>query len=836
VASRIFCTTGLADFAANMAERDSSEAKAFALRYVVTTLCHTSMTQRASAIIPKLVGFADALPVVLDVDLVPGLLKCPSAQFRELLGHFLTTLTPTYEFFEKLRGMLPAAVKLPASADPFFKALSAVVSGLEDKARMSSIVTELRTTLVDYANEIDANVKKTPSKSRWQVVTGYPIEIIIGILNKFNAAWDGLLETNELVQKCVLSSCLAKDDIRLLFEERRDFVLAFIEKNSLQCAVFLSTYVLLTLYGAEALQLVARMRFKAGDALAGDREMAQVFVRVARIDIWADWLMENFSHWFVPLIFSTNSNARSDIKHAIAALLPSRKFDRLSSLSSPALASGDRVSFVETLTAVQLARGRELLDLLLGLLPKARDIIAADFPSPGSEVLPPDSYRAAELLDLIHIVLLVLELKDPSPPLEDFFRQILPHTHPYDAHIKILVRIAAFTGISADLFFALFKPVPFDGQDDRVVQRGLALFDFFLVLFKAVTEVPSSVIDVILTSFIFVPLKTRSDSSSTTRHIITLLIAKNRSAVLTCLDSNFDTFASMSLPWAVVVLEEAKEQRSVIKYWTGGSSTGAPLTGGGFITSLLAVHCGPVENIDKLVEIVDHADTPRDAREAAWRLLEASAPPSEQILRTTVVNVRKLSRKAKLWLTLPVEDRDLFLLIASLNSFKALDLAFDVIRDHLLEEKNVELILKGTSTRKSAVTPVKAGCVRHLPNYWPILCKKKIRSGALIRYGKAVEEVFGREKLLRFFAGFSVGVSRNLAYVTEVLTAPKEKALCPDDLDTFIHTFSVIHELGLDINRTQVAQLIAAVTNPDIIAKLEYPNAPELVAIASSLI
>jgi ubiquitin C-terminal hydrolase len=224
IQSRIFCNSALADFASALAALDSPETKTFALKYVVTTLCHASITERASGILLKLKNFDQALSIILDLDLVPAIIKCPSTSFREAICKYLQFFSPNYELFDKLKAMIPAAVKQISRAKPFFQLLCNVVAGLDDKTKLSQIVLELQTTLVTVATEIDAKFKKSQAKTRREIVTTYPIQSIAQILNSFGAAWDELVETNELVQKAVWEARLPPADLRKLFEGHRDFV------------------------------------------------------------------------------------------------------------------------------------------------------------------------------------------------------------------------------------------------------------------------------------------------------------------------------------------------------------------------------------------------------------------------------------------------------------------------------------------------------------------------------------------------------------------------------------------------------------------------------------
>jgi hypothetical protein len=64
-----------------------------------------------------------------------------------------------------------------------------------------------------------------------------------------------------------VQSILTSADIRVLFDGRREFVLGFLERNSIQLSFFRSVSTLLSLYGVETFQPLAGMRFGAGWAI-----------------------------------------------------------------------------------------------------------------------------------------------------------------------------------------------------------------------------------------------------------------------------------------------------------------------------------------------------------------------------------------------------------------------------------------------------------------------------------------------------------------------------------------------------------------------------------------
>lgn len=405
---------------------------------------------------------------------------------------------------------------------------------------------------------------------------------------------------------------------------------------------------LFELYEGEAIPLLANARCKAGERLAGEREFAQALVNIARSENSAPWFLANFNLWFLPFIFSPNSNARHDIVFGVVALFPAKVFNRLQSPSSPVIIIADRPSWIETLKEEQIARGREILQILLSFLPNAFEVIRTDFPSHnhGYEILGAESYRAVDFLELICLVIEALNHTEPIPKLEEFFRAILPHTQAYDPHLRSLIRISVKIGIPDDLLFSQFKPVPFDAEDGRHVQRGMAMFEFFLPLLKNVATIPSEVINVLLCSFVFV--KVTASVVTTIKEILKLLVTKNRDAVLACLDANFDQFATRSLVWVASILEEANEQRPILQYFTTPIIEGV-IPAGKFITLVLTFHVGPVENhVDKLIALMETSACSKDASLTAWRLIQGCERPPDQILSKTIINVHKLKSKAKL--------------------------------------------------------------------------------------------------------------------------------------------------------------------------------------------
>jgi hypothetical protein len=222
VQSRIFCNPALVDFVSAFAAFDNRELKAFALKYVFTTLCHTSIDHRGGEILRKLTNFEDALSIILDLDLVPAMIKCPFYSFREAILEYICTFKPNYDLFEKLKPMIPTALKQISHAEPFLALLDFITSKLDDKTRMVEIVPELKVWLINTSIEMErlsSHAERNPLDdllydSSFDHIMA--IRQVVYILDNFGAAWDGLIETNELVLKEVWKSQLAPSVSRKL--------------------------------------------------------------------------------------------------------------------------------------------------------------------------------------------------------------------------------------------------------------------------------------------------------------------------------------------------------------------------------------------------------------------------------------------------------------------------------------------------------------------------------------------------------------------------------------------------------------------------------------------
>jgi hypothetical protein len=277
-------------------------------------------------------------------------------------------------------------------------------------------------------------------------------------------------------------------------------------------------------------------------------------------------------------------------------------------------------------------------------------------------------------------------------------------------------------------------------------------------------------------------------------------------------------------------------QQPLFPYFTPSINQGM-LPPAKLIAAILTCHVGPLDNhVDKLITLMEFPDCSKETRSETWRLIQECGVPADQILSQASINVLKLKCKAKLALQLPPEERDQYLLLLSLNSFGALEIALDVIKEKLVDEKIAELILKGALIEKREVKRVTAAQAQKFANYWSMLSRKKMRAETVIKYGKAVIEALGNEKFKQLFSWFPVAVARRVDYVNDILPAPKQKALSAEELNKFIGEFAIIKELDLPMDRVGVAKLSEAISNPDVIAILEYENQAALIKAAASLL
>jgi hypothetical protein len=711
------------------------------------------------------------------------------------------------------------------------------VSVLDDKSRLSAIVPELRAGLIDCASTIEAKGPAPSVMARLELLASYRILSIVRILNRFGALWDGLLEANESVLK-ICWEALGTADVQQVFGDHRELMLSFVEKNSVQLNYLASFELLFGLFGGEAFSIISRLKFKAGDHFAGDRELAQALVQVARTGVAVPWLLENFPTWMPPLIFSRNPHARHDVRVVVVALFPSRKLEDFMSLSSPAVAYAEPPPWIDELSEAHALRGRTILQAILALLPHARDAIASDFPSPGYEMDHIEKYRALDFLDLIRALLRALNHTDPLPEIDTFFREIMPHTQAYDPHVKALLEIASITGIEDDLVFAQIRRVPFDRDDRRHIKRGISCLFLLLPLLKKASTLPYEVADVMTSCFIFTDLPPFADFLKIAVDALVVLVEKNPRATMALVDANTADFARVSISWLAMILELAHEQRPILKYWRTGLWHSGFTNSAKLITTLMAVHTTglDVPPTNQILDVIDHPEAPKEARKAAWELLRVAQVSASLIFRRTCVTAFSLERKARLALQLPPEDRDRCLLLLSLNSFRALDVALPVIREKLVSEDIAEPILKGSLNPRHACWTWTADDTKKLTSIWGVLTKKKIHAAPVIRYGKAVAEAIGQEKLAEFFAWFPRSVGRKLEYVVAVLASPKEGALEAKELDHFIDDFEIIRELRLTIDRLAVEKLVAALENPEIVTVLRYEGAPAVAAAAKTLL
>jgi hypothetical protein len=427
-----------------------------------------------------------------------------------------------------------------------------------------------------------------------------------------------------------------------------------------------------------------------------------------------------------------------------------------------------------------------------------------------------------------------LEFTDPIPELGQFLGAILPHAQAYDRHLKASLRICMTAGISNELLFALFQPVPFDPSETRHVRHGIGFFEFFVPLLKPVSEIPARVVEVYVRSFLFVEVHATNETMLLAMELLKLFVEKNAAAVVAVMDADFENFAKASLIWIVTILELVKERRPLLTYCAPTPRKRMP---GTLIPRILAADDSPArDNVEALISFVDHPEASKDCRRAAWRLLEEGNVPADQVLAKAAINVHLIGRKARLALQLPPDDRNEFLLLVSLNSFEAVALALDVIPDWLLQKSIAELILARSFMPKTAVRPVTFEAARKIANYAPLVHCKRMPAAPVIRYGRAVAEALGHETLCQIFAWFAPTVVRNLNFVNAVLEAPKKKALTDTHLDPLIGQLQILRDLRLPFDSEPAARLARALADPEIVTLLEYQNAPALAAVAQAFL
>jgi hypothetical protein len=144
-------------------------------------------------------------------------------------------------------------------------------------------------------------------------------------------------------------------------------------------------------------------------------------------------------------------------------------------------------------------------------------------------------------------------------------------------------------------------------------------------------------------------------------------------------------------------------------------------------------------------------------------------------------------------------------------------------------------VLKDVRIPKVKARRAKAADVRALRSQWTLIAEKKMRSEALIRYGKAVGEIIGKEKLWRLLSLFVTRVGRQVAFVNDVLVRPKEGAI-QAELEGLLRDLVIVRELGLPIDRQGIVRLAAALADEAVVEKLKWQKAPALAEAIAPLL
>jgi hypothetical protein len=105
-------------------------------------------------------------------------------------------------------------------------------------------------------------------------------------------------------------------------------------------------------------------------------------------------------------------------------------------------------------------------------------------------------------------------------------------------------------------------------------------------------------------------------------------------------------------------------------------------------------------------------------------------------------------------------------------------------------------------------------------------------SGPLIKYVRAVVPVVGEDKVRKWLASSVRDIAISLAFVNDVLSDPKERALGEKEVGHFIEEFIVIAELDLEFDRKLIRTFVDRLGDPEIAEKIQYPKTDELLQAA----
>jgi hypothetical protein len=336
-------------------------------------------------------------------------------------------------------------------------------------------------------------------------------------------------------------------------------------------------------------------------------------------------------------------------------------------------------------------------------------------------------------------------------------------------------------------------------------------------------------------SFIMLTFTVTSEIMNASMGIVKLFVARNRLAILQMVDNDLPHLSPPCLLWLSLIYSEAKVQRPLLKHFNFCVPVTQAFTATELIKLVLDVNGPLVENPEVLIDIIDDIDMNRESRMKAWRYLEKSTLQPSEILERTIVNLHRLQGKAELWLRLPPPDRDFFRLIASLNSWHALDVAFDTIRETLLDEKIVTLMLREPEATKSKTRAIRANQARRLKNFDSILIQRRWILNPAVRYGRAVIEKFGREKLRKHLDWHVALLKLELEGLSDLLESPKQNAIKPRKLESIVKSITIARELELDVNAEVVQKLRETLRKPAALALFSSGELEPLITVINPI-
>jgi hypothetical protein len=457
------------------------------------------------------------------------------------------------------------------------------------------------------------------------------------------------------------------------------------------------------------------------------------------------------------------------------------------------------------------------LDFCWSAFPTLLELIKTDFPEATLEYFALETFRGASFLDLLYNMLQILEYQGSVKIVEDFVRDILPHSQPYDIHLRHSLKILCGFGIAPDLLWSIIRPVPFDDNDDKLQQRGFEMLEWILPLLRQIDEIPAAVFDTILTNFFFVKLTASRPACQSASDTAKFLATKNPELTLGIVDRDLEKFCKVNLVGVVVVLEATNAKRPIIDYlpdWADFSL----LSRSALIEKVVQFNVGPPGNLGAIVRLADDAGISKAARGRLWELIEKSGVTAEVLRENAVVNKYKLSHKVAFMTS------DAAMVVAALNSWRAA-LA---VRGKVDLRPVANLLFGKRFMPKDATKGIKASEAEG----YRVVCTTKFVPAALVTCAKEIRGE-GVDEGMKMFA---VVVARLLDFVNDVLQDPKEQPVPVEELDVLTGAIKVIAELNFEFQKEPVRRLVEALGREEVIDKLQYQRAGELLAVASLLV